>query len=126
MQTPVHFEIVDNRAYFRPTGILSLDGAVALVDEAIACSRSKRVRQLLTNLLGVDGFPIPTIVERYLFIENWASLAGGALQLAMVVAAKHIDRNKFGVVVAANRGLLSDVFAAEADAVAWLDKVAVE
>jgi hypothetical protein len=32
-----------------------------------------------------------------------------------------IDPAKFGVTVAANRGLVSNVFTTEAEAVAWLD-----
>jgi hypothetical protein len=124
MQPLEFFETVGTRGYFRPSGIYSLDEAVALVDAAIVRARAERVRQLLANLLDIDGIPIPTIIERFLYADDWANLAGGLLQLAVVARPELIDRNKFGVLVAANRGLLADVFTSEAEAVAWLDKVA--
>jgi hypothetical protein len=39
----------------------------------------------------------------------------------MVARAEMIDPRKFGVTVAANRGLMSDIFTTEAEARAWLD-----
>ena len=124
MTAPNSFEIVGERGYFRPSGIHSLDEAVALVDEAILYARSQHLRQLLVNLLGVDGIPPPNIVERYGFVEKWANLAGGVVQLAMVVAHELIDGKKFGVMVASNRGFAAEVFSSEAEGMAWLDKSA--
>jgi hypothetical protein len=124
MQPPESFEVVGDRAYFRPTGVFSLDEAIALVDEAIVAAREHRARQILVNMLGTDGYPSPTIIERYLCVEDWAILAGGALQFALVVRPELIDRKRFGVMVAANRGLFADIFPTEAEAVAWLDRAA--
>jgi hypothetical protein len=41
----------------------------------------------------------------------------------LVVRPELIDSERFGVIVARNRGLVCDVFTAEADAVAWLDSL---
>ena len=39
----------------------------------------------------------------------------------MVARAEMIDPNKFGVTVAANRGLVSNIFTTETEARAWLN-----
>jgi len=40
--------------------------------------------------------------------------------MAMVIRAEYIDPEKFGVTVARNSGLNTDVFAQEPEALAWL------
>ena len=57
------------------------------------------------------------------FAEAWAMAAGGRVRLALVAPPEHIDPGKFGVTVAANRGMVRDVFVAEAEAIAWLDSL---
>jgi hypothetical protein len=39
----------------------------------------------------------------------------------MVARAELIDPQKFGVTVSANRGLVSNIFTTEGEALAWLD-----
>ena len=51
----------------------------------------------------------------------WAEEARGSLRLVMVARAEMIDPRKFGVTVAANRGLESNIFPTEAEARDWLD-----
>jgi hypothetical protein len=51
----------------------------------------------------------------------WADEASGGVRLAMVARAEMIDPEKFGVTVAANRGLVSNIFTTELEARAWLD-----
>jgi hypothetical protein len=49
-----------------------------------------------------------------------AGLLGRMLRLAVVARPEMIDPHQFGVTVAANRGLVSNIFTAEAEAIAWL------
>jgi hypothetical protein len=47
-------------------------------------------------------------------------VAAGAVRIAVVAKPEMIDPHMFGITVANNRGLISDAFTSEADALAWL------
>lgn len=122
MNKPQHFSIVDDHAEYRPVGTVSIQQMVELVDSAITFARDQQLRKLLVDTSGLTGFEPPTIVERYYFIQKWASVASGAVVMAMVAQPEMIEPEKFGVTVAANRGLRSDIFeaASEEEALSWL------
>lgn len=121
MDTPDYFEAIDARGYFRPIGKVSLEDAVRMVSGVITFAREKGIRELLINVTALTGFDSPSIVDRFMFIEKWAKAAQGRVRIAMVARPEMIDQRKFGVTVAANRGLVADVFTTEAEAVAWLN-----
>jgi hypothetical protein len=54
-------------------------------------------------------------------VDRWADTAGCVVRLAIVACPVHIDRARFGLTVAFNRGLVANIFDTEADAAAWLD-----
>ena len=112
--------MVEDCAYYRPVGQVSLDEAVELVDRAVVFARERRIPKLLINAKGLSGFPPPSLPERYFTARRFAASAQGIVQLALVVHAEMIDPEKFGVVVARNAGLNADVFTAEPEARAWL------
>jgi hypothetical protein len=109
------------RGLFRPVGSASLDEAVAWVRAAIAVARSNQARDLLVDTTALTGFPSPDTFQRFLAVVGWAEEARGGLRLAMVARAEMIDPEKFGVTVAANRGLVSNIFTTEVEAREWLD-----
>ena len=117
-----HFEITEGRAFYRPVGTVSLRETVDMVADAIVCARKKAASTLLVNVSALSGFAPPNIVERYVLVEKWAAAASGRVQLAVVAPAEMIHPKKFGVVVAASRGLVADIFVSEAEARAWLDR----
>jgi hypothetical protein len=121
---PEQFVVIKGRGVYRPVGQVSLDRAIEMVDAALAYARRHGIRDVLVNGLGLTGFPSPTLSERFFLAEKWALTAGGAVRLSMVCHAHMIDPEKFGMTVANNRGLVSDVFDNEPDAVAWLDRLA--
>ena len=110
-----------SRGLFRPVGSVSFDEAVALVCAAIAAARSQQLRELLVDTTALIGFSSPDTFQRFLAAVQWAEEAHGQLRLAMVALPEMIDPQKFGVTVAANRGLVSNIFTTEAEALAWLD-----
>ena len=114
-------ELEGRRAVFRPVGSVSFDQVVFLVSAAIAAARRRKARELLVDTTGLTGFPPPGTGERFLAVVEWAEEASGGLRLAMVARQEMIDPNKFGVTVASNRGLTSNIFPTEAEARAWLD-----
>jgi hypothetical protein len=115
------FTINAGRGFYRPAGSISFDEAVAWVCAAIEAACQHQVRDLLVDTTALTGFPSPTTFERFLAAVNWAESAGGRLRLSMVARPEMIDPEKFGVTVARNRGLESNIFTTESEAIAWLD-----
>lgn len=109
------------RGHYRPVGSVSFDKAVAWVRAAIAFARSNHAVDLLVDTTMLTGLLSPEIFQRFLAAVAWAEEAAGRLHLAMIARAEMIDPQKFGVTVAANRGLVSNIFTTEAEARAWLD-----
>jgi hypothetical protein len=115
------FFLDGQRAVYLAGGVVSFDETVALVRAAIVAARENRARELLVDTRELVGFDSPATFQRFLAAVNWAEAANASLRLAMVARAELIDPDKFGVIVAANRGLVSNIFPTEAEARAWLD-----
>jgi len=121
MTKPDGLIIENGRGVYRPVGAVSFEKAVDWVATAIAVARSNGARDLLVDVSALTGFRSPNTFQRFLAAVAWAEEAEGTLRLAMVARAEMIDPQKIGVTVAANRGLVSNIFTTEAEAVAWLD-----
>jgi hypothetical protein len=121
MSAPERFEIVAERGFYRPAGCVSLEGAVELITTAITFTRARGLTELVANGLELTGFGPPNLGERFFLAVQWATAGRGVVRLAVVVRPELIDSEKFGVMVARNRGLVCDVFTSEAEAVAWLE-----
>jgi hypothetical protein len=120
MAIPIHLEIAGDFARFSPRGSVSLVEAVELITEAIALCRVRAIRRLLVDSTGLTGLASPTLVDRFLMAQDWAQEAKGMVIVAMIAQAEHIHPRKFGVMVAADAGLVGDVFSSEREAVEWL------
>jgi hypothetical protein len=107
--------------HFCPTGERTLLEAEALIADAISACRDRGIERLLVDATGMTGVPIPTLVERFLIAEEWAQASGGAVVVALVVRAEYIHPRKFGVSVARDRGMATDVFTSETEALRWLE-----
>ena len=115
------FVIEEGRGFYRPVGTFSFDEVVVLVRAAIATARRNKVRDLLVDTTALTGFPSPDTFQRFVAAVAWANEALARLRLVMVARPEMIDPQRFGVTVAANRGLVSNIFTTEAEALAWLD-----
>jgi hypothetical protein len=118
---PVGMLMEGDRTVYRPAGSVTFDEVVTRVRAAIAFACSTRARDLVVDTTALIGFPSPDTFQRFLAAVAWAEEAMGRLHLAMVARPEMIDPQKFGVTVAGNRGLLSNIFTTEAEARAWLD-----
>jgi hypothetical protein len=107
---------------FRPRGSYSLVDAVDLVSSAIARCRERDVSMLLVDATGFVDLPVPTLLDRFLMVEDWAHEAKGIVVVAMVAPAEYIHPQKFGVKVALDFGLICDVHSSETEAFAWLSR----
>ena len=121
MEDPHNFVLKEGRELYRPAGSVSFDEAVALVRASIAAARRNQARSLLVDTTALTGFASPNTFERFLAAVSWAEESRAETQLAMVARAEMIHPQKVGVLIAANRGLVSNIFTTEVEALAWLD-----
>ena len=119
-----HSEVKGGICHFHPRGECSLVEAVELINRAIAYCRDQRVAKLLVNGTGLVGVSIPSLVDRFLMVEEWAQKAKSMVVVVLVIQAEYIHPEKFGVKVAADFGLMADVYTSETAALKWLLDVA--
>ena len=115
-----HLEVGEGICQFRPCGECSLVDAVDLIRGAIAYCRDQSIDKLLVDVTGLVGVAIPSLVDRFLMVEEWAREGKGVVVMAMVARAEYIHPKKFGVKVATDFGLVLDVYTSETDAFRWL------
>jgi hypothetical protein len=120
MPTIEPLEIRDGLCIYRPRGKYSLVDAVDLVSGAIAYCRAHGAECLLVDVTGFQELPIPTLVDRFLMVEDWAQRAEGTVIVAMVAGREYIHPHKFGIKVALHFGLICDVYTSEEEASRWL------
>jgi hypothetical protein len=113
-------QLSDGICHVRPHGACSLVEAAELVNSAIMHCRERRVSKLLFDATDLTGVAIPSLVDRFLMVEEWALAAKSMVAVALVVPAEYIHPEKFGVVVAAHLALTCDVFSLEEKALQWL------
>ena len=113
-------EVVEDVGYCRLSGNRGFQPSVKAIIEAITTAREQGLRGLLVDIVELRGFDAPSIAERHVMVRAWAEAAQGMLRVAMVASPTFIDPEKFGVVAAANFGLVGNVFRSEAEALAWL------
>ena len=113
-------EYSDGVCQYRPRGRHSLVEAVDLISRAIAHCRDRGVSRLLIDASGFEDLPIPSLVDRFLMVEDWAQAAQGTLVAALVVPDQYIHPGRFGVKVAKSFGLVCEVYTTETAAMKWL------
>lgn len=117
-------ESSDGHCVFRPRGNATLVEAVDFVADCVAYCRSRALGRLLIDGRGLEGIPVPSLVDRFLAVEEWARAAGGMVAVALVVESRLIHPDRFGVRVAADLGLTGEVFVDESQARSWLGSIA--
>ena len=120
MSLPNRLEVLDDLARYRVVGPQSFQQAVRAITAAVGSCREQGLGLMLIVCTEAIGFEPPGTVERHAMVREWAEAAHGAVRIAMVVPPEFVDPEKFGVVAAANFGLVGNVFNNEADALAWL------
>lgn len=122
MEFPQELEQIDRICRYRPHGECTLSEAVELVTRAISYCRTRNVDRLLINATGLDGIPVPSLVDRFLMVEEWAQESTGMVVVVLVIQPEYILPDRFGVKVAAHFGLTANVYTDEADALRWLEQ----
>lgn len=117
---PEHLQVLERHACYRPVGHVSFREALDLIVHAVTFCHDHGIGKLLVDTTGFTGLESPTIADRYALGTETAGAASGAVKIAVVVQPDLIDPNRFGVLVAANRGLAAAPFATEVAALEWL------
>jgi hypothetical protein len=115
-----YLEVTESRCRVFHPNTVSMVESVELMTRAIAFCRDQKIRKLLVDASGLTQLSPPTLVDRFLMVEDWARAASGMVIVAMVWPPKLIHPQKFGIRVAADLGLRGDVFTSKDEATAWL------
>jgi hypothetical protein len=109
-----------NFAFYAPRAEVPLEAAVEMICEVIDYCRTYEIGGLLIDARELYGFSQPSVVDRYWFLQRWATEAGGQLVMATIQRSDMIDPEQIGITIAANAGLQLNVFDNEPEARAWL------
>src|ERR1700680_3732248 len=113
-------EVTESHYRFLHPNTVSMVESVELMTRAIAFCRGLKIRKLWVDASGLTQLTLPTLVDRFLMVEDWAQAASGMVIVAMIWPPKSIHPQKFGIRVAADLGLMGDVFTSKDEAMAWL------
>jgi hypothetical protein len=120
MLPPDDLELTAAYARYRPVGHSTLVEIVGLIASVILHCRENGIERLLIDVTKMEGVAIPSLVDRFLMVEEWAQAAAGKVAIAMVVRPEYMHPTKFGVQVANDMGMTVDTHHTEAQAVHWL------
>ncbi len=120
MSANLPVEVCEGVGIFRPASDCRFPKAVAILVEVISQARAQGLDRILIDIRGLTGFPPPSLSERHDMVRRFAAAADGSVRGAMVVSPEFLDPEKFGVVAAANFGLVSNAFTEEEEAMEWL------
>lgn len=115
-----HVTLAPGYARYEPTGRPSVTIAVAGLAAAIGWCRTNGIPRLLADARQLTELPSLSTLERFDLGQRSALAGGGSVQLAMVALPAAIDPERFGALVAKNRGLRVEVFTDEVAALEWL------
>ena len=115
------FETIGTRGFYRPVAQVSFETAVDMSAEALRAARSLHLFDFVLNTTGLTGFASPDVFARYLMATKVVESAGISLRVAFVARPELIDPQRIGILMLQNRGMSSEVFTSEPDALRWLD-----
>jgi hypothetical protein len=110
----------------RPPDTESTVEAVEHVTRAITFCREREIPKLLVDWSSLTRVALPTLVDYFLMVEDWAQAAKGAVVVALIAPPELIHPQKFGAQVAVDLGLRVDEFSSEHEAEVWLMAQATE
>lgn len=114
------FQENEGYACYRPERQVSVEEMIDVVCKAIAFARERKIKRLLLDTRKLTGFDTLATWERFFLGVRGAAEAKSAVAVAVVARPELLDPKRFGVVVARNRGMTTDAFESETDALAWL------
>jgi len=117
---PSDFDLEEGYACFHPAGNVSLEEAVMLCKQAILFARKSGIGRLLIDATQLGGFPSPSVGDRYWIARDFAFAAKALVTVSFAFQPYLLDPERFGVTVATNIGMKTNVFGTKTEALAWL------
>lgn len=105
--SPNRLQVVEGIGRFRLVGPWGFQQAVQAVKAAVVIAREDDVRRMLVITIEATGFEPPSTADRHRMVRGWTHASMGRVAIAMVVPPAFIDSERFGVVAAANFGMLA-------------------
>ncbi|HUN62163.1 MAG TPA: hypothetical protein VMU53_09240 [Candidatus Sulfotelmatobacter sp.] len=121
MELQITTELKGRMLLVTATGSYTFDAAVRLLKQVLDTAKEKQVSKILVNTLAMDREL--SIIDRHILaveVVEYAKRNQMVPRLAFVGKPPTVDG--FGVRVAQNRGLTTDVFSSEQEALNWLEK----
>jgi hypothetical protein len=103
------------------SGTFAFDGALRLLKQICDTANEKGVRKILVNGLSIDG-ELSTLERYSLGVEVAAYLEQHQMKQRLAFVGKPPAMDGFGVRVGRNRGLSTEIFPTQQEALSWLDK----
>ena len=122
MTAPAAFDLNEGYASFRPVGPTTMEGFLLLLDQARRACQEQGLTKLLVNATRLSHRPLMT-ADWFQWGSGLAVLWDRNIRLAMVARTDQIDPDRFGALVAQNRGLHYGLFTNEEEALGWLLEV---
>jgi hypothetical protein len=101
MNIAEYLEVTESHCRFLHPNTVSMVESVELMTRAIAFCRDQKITKLLVDACELTQLTPPTLVDRFLMVEDWAQAANGMVIVAMVWPPKLTHPQKFGIRVAA-------------------------
>jgi hypothetical protein len=103
------------------SGNFAFDSTLQLLKQVCDTAKEKDVNKILVNFLAIDGEP--STLERYrLGIEVAAYLKQREMSPRLAFVGKPPAMDGFGVRVGQNRGITTEMFSNQQEALGWLAK----
>ena len=121
-------ELRDNYVLFSCYGTFSNDALLNVYEAALDFAENKGLKAILVDISDLDG-ALPTTMERY---NHGVTVARMQLKhdkrifIAVVGKEPIIDPQRFGEIVAVNRGAYCKVFIDIDDAITWLEREVIK
>ncbi len=116
----IAFEFIDEIAVLRMLGRYTLPTGIEIIRKGIVQARDRRISRLMVVITETAGYGVPSLSMRLAMMREWADAANGFVRIVMVCRPEFIDPHKFGVMMAANFGMVANVFDTEDEAIGWL------
>ena len=116
------FESRNGYGYYAPVGEVSLKEAGSFVSRGIQFALTSGIPRLLVDATGLtQDSPCPRLPIVIGLSGEWATVSENRVAAAVPFCSPHlIDWDRFGVQVATNLGMRTDVFTSQAEALEWL------
>jgi len=121
MDLRIDIELREGLLLVTASGTFAFDAALLLLKQVCDTAKEKEVSKILVNALAVDG-ELATVDRYRLGTEVTAYLKQRQMSPRLAFVGKPPAVDGFGVRVAQNRGITTEVFSSQQEALRWLGK----